>query len=424
MKRRLFMSAGLSLVLLLPAAAADLSIAAPDSVGLGRLERATQFFRQDTASKRLPGVVVMIARNGQIAYQEAFGVRDPETGAPMQKDSIFRLQSMTKPITAVAVLMLMEEGKIRLSDPIAKYLPALKDVKVLVEQVDASGHRRSAIVPSDRAITIQQLMTHTSGITYGTGNSAQEQLTAQAGIGLFATFKPEVYTALTDQQMVDKIAKLPLMFQPGTAWAYGWSSDVLLAMIEVVSGMRADQFFEQRIFQPLGLTDTFFNVPKDKLDRVAQPGPDPDTGETPQLADVALTRTFLSGGGGLLSTASDYMRFAMMLANGGQLDGVRLLSRKTVELMTSDDIGPALAQGPGYFPGPGTGWGMGVDVRTAPGLSPLPGSVGLYGWGGYAGTLFFIDPNEKLVAVMMIQSPGQRVYYQSTFRSLVYQALN
>lgn len=423
MKRRLFMSAGLCLVLVLPAAATDLPIAAPDSVGLGRLERITQFFRRDTTSKRLPGAVVMIARNGQIAYQEAFGVRDPKPAAPMQKDSIFRVHSMTKPITAVAVLMLMEEGKIRLSDPIAKYLPALKDPKVLIEQVDASGHRSSAIVPADRAITIQQLMTHTSGITYGSGNSAQQQMMAQAGISLSATFKPEVYTDLTDQQMVDKIAKVPLMFQPGTAWEYGWSSDVLLAMVEVVSGMRADEFFEQRIFQPLGMADTFFNVPKDKLDRVAQAGPDPDTGETPQLADVTLTRTFLGGGEGLLSTASDYMRFAMMLANGGQLDGVRLLSRKTVELMTSDDIGPALAQGPDYFPGPGTGWGMGVSVRTAPGLSPLPGSVGLYGWGGYAGTAFFIDPSEKLVALMMIQSPGQRVYYQSTFRSLVYQAL-
>jgi CubicO group peptidase (beta-lactamase class C family) len=346
-----------------------------------------------------------------------------KTGAPMQKDSIFRVHSMTKPITAVAVLMLMEEGKIRLSDPIAKYLPALKDLKVLVEQVDASGHRSSAIVPSDQAIIIQQLMTHTSGITYGSGNSAQQQMMAQAGISLSATFKPEVYTGLTDQQMVDKITKVPLMFQPGTAWAYGWSSDVLLAMVEVVSGMRADQFFEQRIFQPLGMADTFFNVPKDKQDRVAQAGPDPDTGETFQLADVTLTRTLLGGGEGLLSTASDYMRFAMMLASGGQLDGVRLLSRKTVELMVSDDIGPALARGPDYFPGPGTGWGMGVSVRTAPGLSSLPGSVGLYGWGGYAGTSFFIDPSEKLVAIMMIQSPGQRVYYGSTFRSLVYQAL-
>jgi CubicO group peptidase (beta-lactamase class C family) len=371
MKRRLFMSVGLCLVLVLPAAAADLPIAAPDSVGLGRLERATQFFRQDTASKRLPGAVVMIARNGQIAYQEAFGVRDPETGAPMQKDSIFRLQSMTKPITAVAVLMLMEEGKIRLSDPIAKYLPALKDLKVLVEQVDASGHRRSAIVPSDRAITIQQLMTHTSGITYGTGNSAQQQMMAQAGIGLFATFKPEVYTGLTDQQMVDKIAKVPLMFQPGTAWAYGWSSDVLLAMVEVVSGMRADQFFEQRIFQPLGMADTFFNVPKDKLDRVAQP----DTGETPQLADVTLTRTFLSGGGGLLSTAPDYMRFAMMLANGGQLDGVRLLSRKTVELMTSDNIGPGLAQGQIISPAPGLAGAWASTCAPVPACHPSPAAL-------------------------------------------------
>jgi CubicO group peptidase (beta-lactamase class C family) len=421
MERRLLITVGLCLFLTLPAAAADFPTAAPETVGLGRLDRITQFFRNDIASGRLPGAVVMIARNGRIAYDEAFGLRDPKTGAPMQKDSIFRIYSMTKPITAVAVLMLMEEGKIRLSDPASKYLPALKNPKVLEEHVDPAGRRSSTIVPAAREITIQDLLTHTSGITYGGGNSAAEQMMKEAGIA--GSGDAALRTTMTDQQMVKKIGQLPLMLQPGTAWQYGRSTDVLLALVEVVSGMRADQFYEQRSFRPLGMNDTFFNVPKDKLDRVAQPGPDPDTGKIPDVTDVSVTRTFLGGGEGLLSTAPDFMRFALMLANGGQLDGVRLLSRKTVELMAADHIGPALAQGPDYIPGPGFGFGLTVAVRTAPGMSATPGSIGLYSWGGYTGTSFWVDPSEKLVAVMMIQSPGQRAYYQRTFRSLAYQAV-
>ncbi len=200
----------------------------------------------------------------------------------------------------------------------------------------------------------------------------------EAGLPAGGPTGAAVYTGLTDQQMVEKIGKMPLMFQPGTAWEYGRSTDVLLALVEIATGVRADQFYEQRIFRPLGMTDTFFNVPKDKLDRVAQPAPDPDSGKMSDITDVSLTRTFLGGGEGLLSTAADYMRFALMLANGGQLDGVRLLSRKTVEFMASDHIGPALAQGPNYLPGPGFGFGLSVAVRTAPGMSATPGSVGLY----------------------------------------------
>jgi CubicO group peptidase (beta-lactamase class C family) len=421
MERRLLIMAGLCLFLTPPAVAADVPTAAPESVGLGRLERITQFFHDEIAGKRLPGAVVMIARNGRIAYDETFGLRDPKTNAPMQKDSIFRIYSMTKPVTAVAVLMLMEEGKIRLSDPASKYLTALKNPKVLEEHVDAAGRRSSRIVPAAREITIQDLLTHTSGMTYGWGDSAAEQMMKQAGI--VGSGDPALRTTMTDQQMVEKIGQLPLMFQPGTAWQYGRSTDVLLALVEVVSGMRADQFYEQRIFRPLGMNDTFFNVPKDKLDRVAQPGPDPDTGKIPDVTDVSVTRTFLGGGEGLLSTAPDYMRFALMLANGGQLDGVRLLSRKTIELMAADHIGPALAQGPAFYPGPGFGFGLTVAVRTAPGMSATPGSVGLYWWAGLVGTSFWVDPNEQLVAVMMIQSPGQTEFYLRTFPSLLYQAV-
>ena len=424
MRRVLYATCGW-LLLASPLFAADLPIAAPAEAGVGRLDRIADFFCADTAAQRLPGAVVMIARNGRVVYHEAFGVRDPETGAPMQKDSIFRMYSMTKPITGVAVLMLMEEGKLRLSDPVSRYLPALKNPKVMVETVDGQGRRVASTVPANREITIQDLMRHTSGITYGAGSSAAEQAMAKAGIGiqLGAAGEKPLSARLTDQQVVEEIGKLPLMFQPGTSWEYGRSIDVLLALVEVVSGQRADAFMDERIFKPLGMTDTFFNAPKDKLNRVAQPGPDPDTKETAQLTDVTQPRIFLGGGEGLLSTASDYMRFALMLANGGEGNGVRLLSRKTVELMASDHLGPALSQGPNFAPGPGYGFGLTVAVRTQPGMASYPGSVGEFNWGGAAGTAFWVDPKEKLVPIMLIQAPGQRLYYRFAFRDLVYQSL-
>ena len=341
--KRALIAASACLFLGSAALAADLPTAPPAEVGMSRLERLTQFFKADTDAKRLPGAVVMIARHGKVVYDEAFGVRDPATGAPMRKDSIFRIYSMTKPITGVAVLMLMEEGRLRLGDPASRYLPALKNPKVMVETTDAQGRRVASTVPALREITIQDLLRHTSGITYGAGNSAAEQAMRDAGLGLqLGADKEPLSTRLTDQQLVEEIGKLPLMFQPGASWEYGRSIDVLLALVEKVSGQRADQFFQERIFGPLGMVDTFFNVPPDKLGRVAQPGPDPDTHETATLTDVTKPRTFLGGGEGLLSTAPDYMRFALMLANGGELDGTRLLSRKTVELMASDHLGPAL----------------------------------------------------------------------------------
>jgi CubicO group peptidase (beta-lactamase class C family) len=423
--KRALVAAGIWLLLAPATFAADLPTAAPAYVGIGRLDRITQFFKADTDAKRIPSAVVIIARNGKVVYDEAFGVRDPETGAPMQKDSIFRIYSMTKPITGVAVLMLMEDGKIRLTDPISKYLPALKNPKVMVEAVDAQGRRVTSTVPAAREITIQDLMRHTSGITYGSGSSAAEQAMTKAGIGiqLAGTGNKPLSARMTDQQMVEELGKLPLMFQPGTSWEYGRLIDVLLALVEVVSGQRADAFLEERIFKPLGMTDTFFNVPKDKLDRVAQPGPDPDTGVTANLTDVTQPRIFLGGGEGLLSTASDYMRFALMLANGGEGNSVRLLSRKTVELMASDHLGPALSQGPNFAPGPGYGFGLTVAVRTQPGMAAYPGSVGEFNWGGAAGTAFWVDPREKLVPIMLIQAPGQRLYYRMAFRGLVYQAI-
>lgn len=424
--RRILLAATTCLVLASAAFAADLPAAAPSAVGMDRLDRITRFFKADTDAKRLPGAVVMVARRGKVVYHEAFGLRDPASSAPMQKDSIFRMYSMTKPVTGVAVLMLLEEGKLRLNDPVSKYLLALKNPRVMVETTDAQGRRVSSTVPANREITIQDLLRHTSGITYGSGASAAEQAMAKAGLSLqlAATEGEPLSARMTDQEMVEALGKLPLMFQPGTSWEYGRSIDVLLALVEVVSKQRADVFFDERIFKPLGMADTFFNVPKEKLDRVAQPGPDPDTGETAKLTDVTKPRIFLGGGEGLLSTASDYMRFALMLANGGELDGTRLLSRKTVELMGSDHLGPALSQGPNFAPGPGYGFGLTVAVRTQPGMSPYPGSVGEFNWGGAAGTAFWVDPKEQLVPIMLIQAPGQRLYYRFAFRGLVYQAIN
>jgi CubicO group peptidase (beta-lactamase class C family) len=423
--RRILIAVSTCLLFSSVALAADLPTAEPSAAGMGRLDRIASFFSAETEAKRIPGAVVMIARDGKVVYHEAFGVLDPETGAPMRKDSIFRIYSMTKPVTGVAVLMLMEEGKLRLTDPVSKYLPALKNPKVLIETVDAQGRRVASTVSANREITIQDLMRHTSGITYGTGNSAAEQAMTKAGVGapLPGGNEKPLSVRMTDQQLVEEIGKLPLMFQPGTSWEYGRSIDVLLALVEVVSGPRGDAFMAERIFGPLGMTDTYFNVPADKLDRVAQPGPDPITGETAKLTDVSQKRIFLGGGEGLLSTASDYMRFAQMLANGGEGNGVRLLSRKTVELMTSDHLGPALSQGPNFAPGPGYGFGLTVAVRTQPGMSAYPGSVGEFNWSGYGGTAFWVDPKERLVPIVMMQAPAQRLYYRITFRGLVYQSI-
>jgi len=414
--RRTLLTSSSFLLLNFPAFSADLPTALPSDVGMSRLDRITDLFKEDTESKKISGAVVMIARDGKVVYDEAFG---------MPEDSIFRLYSMTKPLTGVAVLILMEEGKLRLSDPVSDYLPVLKNPKVVTETVDSQGRRNTYTVPAKREITIHDLLTHTSGISYGIGNSAAEQAMLKAGLGVsLGDVDNPLSVRMTDQQFVTELAKLPLMFQPGTSWEYGRSIDVLLAMIEVISGKRGDTFMEERIFRPLGMTNTFFNLPANKLDKVAEPGPYLETGKTPRLSDPRKQRIFLSGGEGLLSTASDYMRFLLMLANGGKANGVRILSRKTVEYMTSDHLGPGLSQGVNFAPGPAYGFGLTVEVLLNPGMLPYPGSKGEFSWGGYGGTYFLVDPEEQLVAVMMIQAPWQRLYYRSMFRALLSQSLD
>ena len=399
--------------------AVELPTAKPAEVGLGHLDRIAAYFRAEAEAKRLPGAVVMIARNGKVAYHEAFGVRDPATGAPMQKDSIFRMYSMTKPVTAVAILVLMEEGKLRLADPVSRYLPALKSPKVISETIDVQGQHRSTTVPADREITILDLLRHTAGLSYGVfGNSLVDQAMKTAGLN-----EPDMRLHWTDQKVVEELGKLPLLYQPGTQWQYSRATDVLLAVVEAVSGQRGDAFYEARIFKPLGMADTAFNLPPEKLSRMAESGVDPDTGRAQPLTDVSKTRLFLGGGEGLLSTAADYMKFALMLANGGELEGVRLISRASVALMSANHLPPGVGPGPNYLPGPGYGFGLTVAVRTEVGQASVPGSVGEYNWGGYAGTKFWVDPKERLVPILLIQAPLQSRNAGNSFRGLIYGAL-
>lgn len=356
---------------------------------LGAAERIDQYFNSAISGGLVPGAVVMVSRNGHLAYQGVFGVRDPRTGVPMSLDSIFRIASMTKPVTAVAVLILADEGKLKLTDPISKYLPYMRGPTVLVD-ADADPKR----VRSDREITIHDLLTHTSGMTYGAGDSAAERLMRQTRINAAAQF------GMTDKQVAEELATLPLMFQPGTAWFYGRSMDILLALVEVVGGEPADRFYRERIFEPLKMHDTFFKVPPEKVGRLVRSVKDPTT------ADIARPSPYLGGGDGLWSTAPDYMRFATMLFNLGELDGVRILKVATAKSMTTDQIGPGLARGKNYFPGIGVGFGYTVAVRTAPGTADRPGGVGSFWWTGYRGTTFRVDHRNTLVAVTMMDASG------------------
>lgn len=387
-----------------------LPAALPEEVGLSppRLARLTDVLRSEIERGRVPGAVALIARRGKLAYFEALGARDPASGAPMQKDTIFRIYSMTKPIVSVAAMMLWEEGKFLLNDPVAKYLPDFADPQVAVER--DSGIEQ---VPAARAITIQDLLRHTSGLTYEfRGTAPVQKMYMDAKI-----FRRNQ----TNADQAATLAKLPLMHQPGTVWEYSRSTDVVGRLIEVLSGESLGAFLARRILAPLRMADTAFHVPQQHHQRLAEAfAKDPETGLAVQLLEVREKPMFESGGGGLVSTAMDYARFLQMLLNGGTLDGVRLLSRKTVEYMTADHLGP-ITGAPDLLI-PGYGFGLGFAVRLHAGIAQVPGSVGQYFWGGLAGTTFWVDPAEDMFALMLIQGPGQREYYRVLFRDMVYAA--
>jgi CubicO group peptidase (beta-lactamase class C family) len=402
------------------AQAQSLPAARPEQVGLSseRLGQLTAILRADADKGVIPGAILLVARQGKVAWFETVGVRDPATRAPMTRDAIFRIYSMTKPITSLAVMMLVEDGKLALGDPVTKYIPQLGGLKVGVEKPDASGQPTLELQPARRDMTVQDLLRHTSGLTYGF-----------FGPGLVKKMYVDgkVWNDYpSNAELVDRLVRLPLLYQPGTTWDYSHSTDVLGRLIEVVSGQTLSQFFAARIFTPLGMRDTAFYVTdKSKHERIAEPFPnDRSIGTDAELNDPRVTQKWESGGGGLVSTTTDYARFLQMLLNGGSLDGKRLVSPKTVAFMTADHLGSAVTPGPLYLPGPGFGFGLGFAVRKDAGVSPLPGTVGEYNWGGAAGTYFWVDPKESLFVVYMMQSPKQRVPYRALLKDMIYGAVD
>jgi CubicO group peptidase (beta-lactamase class C family) len=385
--------------------------AAPEDVGLSssqlaRIEAVTQ---QHIETGLVPGAVMLVARRGKIAWRKTMGFRNRAAKDPMRDDSIFRIYSMTKPIVSVAAMMLVEEGRMQISDPVSKYLPEIGRMKVGVEKTDAGKPVLEMAEPA-RQMTVQDLMRHTSGLIYGTRGKSlvnAAYIDAQIGSRDFST-----------EEFVSKLSKLPLRFSPGDRWEYGVSTDVLGRVVEVVSGKTLGEFLNERILTPLGMPDTAFYVPDGKLARAAQPWQIPEAPPMTPRFDVAQKPRFESGGGGLTSTMDDYLRFATMLANGGEFAGKRLLGTKTIEFMTADHVGARPGRPPGL------GFGLGFEVRTSVGDSALPGSLGEYGWAGNAGTLFWIDPKEQLIAIYLVQvNDGDRVMLRNQFRTMVQSAI-
>ena len=402
------------------AIADNLSYSSPESVGMSSeaLERIAPLLQQYVDSGELVGVVSMLARHGEIVHFENYGTLDMDTGAPIEKDSLFRIYSMSKPITTVAAMMLYEEGKFQLTDPVSKFLPEFANLKVM----DEGG----SMVAPERAMTMQMLMSHTAGLTYGVfGDTLVDRQYRDA----------EILGNTDLAEMTSRLGEIPLQYQPGTRFHYSVSVDVLGRVVEVLSGQPLDEFFEQRIFTPLEMTDTFFEVPADKKPRFGTNHSfDPRTktlevSDRPETSAFANEVTFFSGGGGLVSSTEDYMRFSQMLLNGGELDGARILGRKTIEFMTQNHL-------PGIFGGAsentnadlygmsrGTGFGLGFAVIEDPAGAGGITSAGEFYWGGAAGTIFWIDPVEDLIGIVMIQHMNVQVPLRNTFKAVSYGAI-
>ncbi len=408
---------GLALAGQLPAAQAQvLPIAKPEEVGLSaqRLNLVGDWLRGEVAQKKIPGAVIMVVRGGKLAYVQTVGQRDPASPEPMKVDDIFRIYSMTKPIVSVAAMMLVEDGKLLLDAPVARYIPAFANVKVGVEKTDAQGVKTLELVAPRRPMTVQDLMRHTAGLTYGFfGEGMVKKAYQDANIS--AGGKQTV------AEFADRIAQMPLAYQPGSTWDYSNSTDVLGRVIEVASGQSLFAHLKARLLDPLGMTDTSFYVSDPvRQARIAEPWPDDRSiGVNAPVFDPRQVMPMESGGGGLVSSAPDYARFLLMLRNGGQLDGKRYLSPATLAFMTTDHLSPAVIKTPLYLPGPGYGFGLGFAVRTSPGEAAYPASPGEYYWGGAGGTYMWVDPAQDLFVVFMMQSPRQRVPYRSVLRNMV-----
>jgi CubicO group peptidase (beta-lactamase class C family) len=394
-------------------------ITASTGISVERLDRLSATLQQYVDQQRVAGLVTIVVRNGRTVHLEAFGKRDLESGTPMQADTIFRIASMSKAITSVATLMLLEEGKLLLGDPVSKFIPSFAKTTVIVAPPPgAVAGTPVSVVPAKRAITIRDLLTHTAGIGYGAGPAESLYKAANVHMWYFADKNEPIATT------IDRLAALPFDAQPGERYVYGFNTDILGVVVEKASGMSLDEFFRTRIFQPLKMVDTHFYLPPEKRDRLATVYSlrDGTLARAPQEgmgqgAYVDGPRQSFSGGAGLLSTASDYARFLQMVVNGGELDGVRLLSPKTVELMSSSHTGTLFNEGR-------TGFGLGFEVVEHVGRSGEHGSVGLLSWGGAYHTDFWADPQEKLVAVLMTQLlPAAGSDLHGKFRALVYQSI-
>jgi len=386
--------------------------AKPESIGLStaRLQLLSDAFKREVDKGTLPGATVLVARRGQIGWFDAIGRQSPLAAAPMTQDTLFRIFSMTKPIVSVAIMTLIEDGHFLLSDPVAKFIPEFASQKVGIEH-----NGELELVPLKRPMTVQDLLRHTSGITYDhTGNGMVQRLYQQSRLRS---------RKITNAEHAALVASLPLMCQPGAEWNYSRSTDILGRIIEVVSGKSLSAYLAERILAPLQMAETAFHTPEANAGRLAEAFPaDPWTGEKIQLFNMLEKPVMESGGGGLVSTTMDYARFSQMLLGGGTLDGVRIIGRKTLELMASNHPAAGVKVDSPLMP-PGHGFGLGFAVRTDAGIAPFPGSPGQFFWSGMAGTFFWIDPKEDLFAVFMMQGPGQRQYTRTLVRNGVYAAV-
>jgi CubicO group peptidase (beta-lactamase class C family) len=387
--------------------------AKPETLGLSRprLQAMSDAFKREIDKGTVPGVTVLVARRGQIGWFEALGRQNPATLAPMALDSIFRLFSMTKPIVSVGVMMLVEDGRFLLSDPVAKFIPEFAN-----QQVGVINDGRLELVPLKRPMTVQDLLRHTSGLAYEhQGNGPVHKLYQESRVRS---------RKITNAEHAALVASFPLLCQPGAEFNYSRSTDILGRIIEIISGKLLGTFLTERVLAPLQMTETGFSTSEANAARLAEAFPtDPWTGDKVALFNMLETPVMESGGGGLVSTTMDYARFCLMLRNGGTLDGTRVIGRKTLELMASDHLGPGVPINSTLL-SPGHGFGLGFAVRRDAGIAPFPGSVGQFFWSGIAGTLFWVDPKEDLFAVFMSQGPGQREYTRTLVRDLVYAAVD
>jgi CubicO group peptidase (beta-lactamase class C family) len=417
-----------ALVLSASVFAADFPVGEPDTYGLSaeRLARIHQVIQTEIDANRMPGAIVMVARKGFITHAETIGFQDKAAGKPLQRDAIFRAYSMTKPLVSVLTMMMVEEGKLQLADPVSKFFPAMSKMQVLANPADKS----SVTVAAVRQITVHDLLRHTSGLTYAEFTRSPAMRAAYQEVGLFSTEVPFKSMSLTPAQQVEAFSKAPLLWQPGSTWEYSLSTDLLGRVLEAVGNQPLHELLNDKLIQPLGMNDTSFVVPASKVSRLAEPlAIDPNTGgPMAKMLDVTKAMGNDSGGAGIATTADDYLRFCQMLLNGGTFEGKRYLSRTTVALMTSDHLGPRVATpiqpGELLMGVQGYTFGLGFMVRQGAGLASVPGSEGDYAWAGLGGTFFWVDPKEQLIGILMTQTPGAiRQQYRRMIKQMVYQAL-